>query len=45
MPELMKLTDIVIANEEDVQMTLGIEPGGIESGRERGCGRARLGIL
>ena len=27
MPELVKLTDIVIANEEDVQMALGIEAG------------------
>jgi 2-dehydro-3-deoxygluconokinase len=27
MPELVKLTDVVIANEEDVQMALGIEAG------------------
>lgn len=27
MPELVKLADFVIANEEDVQMTLGIEAG------------------
>jgi len=27
MPELVKLADIVIANEEDVQMTLGIDAG------------------
>ena len=27
MPELVRLTDVVIANEEDVQMTLGIEAG------------------
>lgn len=27
MPEFVKLTDILIANEEDVQMTLGIEAG------------------
>lgn len=27
MPEIVKLVDIVIANEEDVQMTLGIEAG------------------
>lgn len=27
MPELVKLTDVVIANEEDVQMTLGIKSG------------------
>jgi 2-dehydro-3-deoxygluconokinase len=27
MPELAKMVDIVIANEEDVQMTLGIEAG------------------
>src|SRR5260370_467780 len=28
MPELMKFTDVCIANEEDCQMTLGIETGG-----------------
>ncbi len=27
MPDLLKLTDVVIANEEDVQMALGIEAG------------------
>lgn len=27
MPELVKLTDVVIANEEDVQMALGIDSG------------------
>jgi len=42
MPELVKLTDIVIANEEDVQMTLGIETGGIDSGVNVTAGKLDL---